>query len=89
MDWLNFLTKLVGKAPELAPAGVQLYADVAHGKGGIHKVAKAFADLAQIAKDAAALVPLPIGAAIETGAEIVGTAATAAAEASAQRQPPQ
>lgn len=89
MDWLSFLTKLVSDAPHLAPAGVQLFSDVAHGKGGIHKVAQALADLAGVAKEAAALVPSPIGAAIATGAEIVDTAATAAAAATATQQQPQ
>ncbi len=43
---IAFLLKLVTDAPHLVQEGAQLYADVAHGEGGMAKVQKAIGDLA-------------------------------------------
>ena len=42
---LPFLLQLAADAPHLLQQGAQLYADIAHGEGGVTKVQKALADL--------------------------------------------
>jgi len=45
---LGLLLLLVQHAPAATPAAVKLYADIAHGEGGLGKVQKAVNDLAAV-----------------------------------------
>lgn len=49
---LALIAMLVEHAPKLTADAVKTYADIAHGEGGLTKVAKAANDLAAIVNDA-------------------------------------
>jgi len=65
--WIAFLINVAMHSPELAGQGAKLYADIAHGEGGLGKVHKALTDLTAILGVAAGAAAPP-AAPVQPGA---------------------